>query len=97
MTYVGRFATTRTKLRAYLARKIRERGWEGQQEPDLIALAERLASRGFIDDAVYAESKARSLTGARLRPATGGRSAARRRASRKRTARALASTARAKR
>jgi len=62
MTYVGRFATTQTKLRAYLARKIRERGWEGQREPDLVALADRLASRGFIDDAVYAESKARSLT-----------------------------------
>lgn len=60
--YVGRFATTRAKLRTYLARKIRERGWEGRSEPDVAALANRLADRGFIDDSIYAESKARSLT-----------------------------------
>jgi len=62
LAYVGRFATTRAKLRAYLQRKIRERGWEGQREPDLAAIAERLAEQGFIDDAVYADAKARSLT-----------------------------------
>jgi regulatory protein len=62
LAYVGRFATTRSKLRAYLARKLRERGWEGPRDPDLAALAENLAGQGFIDDAGYAESKARSLT-----------------------------------
>jgi regulatory protein len=59
--YVGRFATTRAKLRTYLARKIRERGWEGAP-PDLEALAERLAGLGYIDDAAYALGKSRSLT-----------------------------------
>ena len=62
IAYVGRFATTRAKLRTYLARKIRERGWAGRQEPDLSRLADRLAGQGFIDDAGYAMSKARALT-----------------------------------
>jgi regulatory protein len=62
VAYVGRFATTRAKLRAYLSRKIRERGWDGGNQPDLVALADRLAAQGFIDDAGYAQSKARSLT-----------------------------------
>ena len=62
IAYVGRFATTRAKLRAYLARKIRERGWSGQRDADLAGLAERLADQGFVDDAGYAVSKARALT-----------------------------------
>lgn len=60
--YVGRFATTRAKLRAYLARKVRERGWSGEREPDLPAIADRFAERGYIDDAAYALSKAQGLT-----------------------------------
>lgn len=63
LRYVGRFATTRAKLVAYLRRKVRERGWSGEQEPDLEALAERFAGQGYIDDAVYALSKSRSLAG----------------------------------
>ena len=62
VAYVGRFATTRAKLRTYLSRKIRERGWDGRGDPDLSALADRLADQGYIDDSAYAESKARSLT-----------------------------------
>lgn len=63
LSYVGRFATTRAKLRAYLARKVRERGWSGEREPDLAAMADRFASQGYIDDAAYALSKAQGLTG----------------------------------
>ncbi len=63
LRYVERFATSRSKLAAYLARKIRERGWAGEQAPDCAALAERLASLGYIDDAGYALAKARSLGG----------------------------------
>lgn len=59
--YVGRFATTRSKLCAYLKRKLRERGWEGAAEPATEALAERLAGFGYIDDAAYALAKARAL------------------------------------
>lgn len=60
--YVGRFATSRSKLLSYLKRKLRERGWEGEAEPRLDALVERLARLGYVDDRAYALSKARSLT-----------------------------------
>jgi regulatory protein len=63
LRYVGRFATTRARLRSYLARKLRERGWSGAGQPDLEAVAERLVARGFIDDAGYGLAKSQSLTG----------------------------------
>ncbi|HWI77397.1 MAG TPA: regulatory protein RecX [Sphingomicrobium sp.] len=63
LTYVGRFATTRAKLGSYLSRKIRERGWAGEQPPVPERIVERLAELGYVDDAQYALSKARSLTG----------------------------------
>jgi regulatory protein len=62
LTYVGRFATTRAKLGAYLARKIRERGWEGDRPAEVESVVERLVRLGYVDDAQYALSKARSLT-----------------------------------
>jgi regulatory protein len=62
LRYVGRFATTRAKLRSYLSRKLRERGWDGGREPDVTAIAERFAAQGYIDDSSYALSKAQSLT-----------------------------------
>ena len=61
LAYVGRFATTRAKLSDYLARKLRERGWDGSGEPDATGVAERLARLGYIDDAAYALAKGRSL------------------------------------
>lgn len=61
LRYVGKYATTRAKLRAYLARKVRERGWDGQREPQLEALADRFAQLGYVDDAAYAVSKSRAL------------------------------------
>lgn len=61
--YVGRYATSRAKLVQYLGRKLRERGWAGEDAPDLAALAQRLADAGFIDDGAYAEGRARSLGG----------------------------------
>ena len=60
--YVGRFATSRAKLMSYLTRKVRERGWEGGEEPDVEAVAERLVRLGYVDDAAFALSKARTLT-----------------------------------
>ena len=62
LSYVGRFATTRAKLRAYLARKLRERGWSGEKEPDLEALANRFAERGYVDDSAFALGKAQAMT-----------------------------------
>ncbi|MFL6764905.1 MAG: regulatory protein RecX [Sphingomicrobium sp.] len=61
--YVGRYATTRAKLRAYLKRKLRERGWAGEGEADIDALASRFSELGYIDDASYALSKSRALSG----------------------------------
>jgi regulatory protein len=63
LRYVERFATTRAKLRDYLRRKLRERGWAGDREPDLEPIAERFGELGYIDDAAFAMSKARALSG----------------------------------
>ena len=60
--YVGRFATSRSKLLSYLKRKLRERGWDGENEPDLDGLAAKLVRLGYVDDRAYAVGKARSLT-----------------------------------
>jgi regulatory protein len=60
--YAGRYATTRGKLSTYLSRKIRERGWiEGEPFPDISGLADQFAELGYVDDALYAEGRARSL------------------------------------
>jgi regulatory protein len=59
--YVARFGTTRAKLRGYLLRKLRERGWAGEGEPPVDALVERLAVAGYVDDAAYARAKSGSL------------------------------------
>jgi len=63
LRYVERFATTRAKLRAYLDRKLRERGWGGSAPADPGGIADRFAERGYIDDAGYALAKSRSLAG----------------------------------
>jgi regulatory protein len=60
LRYVERFATTRGKLAEYLGRKIRERGWDGEAA-DPRALAQRMADLGYVDDRLFAESKAASL------------------------------------
>lgn len=62
LRYVGKYATTRAKLGAYLMRKVRERGWAGERNPEIEALASRFAELGYIDDAAYALSKARALS-----------------------------------
>jgi regulatory protein len=62
LAYVARFATSRAKLAAYLARKLRERGWAGPGEPPVEALVAKAAALSFVDDAAFALSKARSLT-----------------------------------
>lgn len=61
LRYVGRFATTRARLIAYLNRKVKERGWDGAGAPDTVALADRMVGYGYVDDAAYAEMKSRGL------------------------------------
>lgn len=63
LRYVERYATSRAKLANYLARKIRERGWkEGEAAADPIALAEKMADLGYVNDEAFATMKARSLS-----------------------------------
>lgn len=61
LAYAARFATSRAKLEAYLRRKLRERGWAGDGEPPVSALAERMVAAGYVDDAAYARVKSGSL------------------------------------
>ncbi len=60
LRYVERFATTRARLAAYLARKIRERGWDGAAA-DLETLVEKLAELGYIDDRAFGEARAAAM------------------------------------
>ena len=63
MSYVARYATSAAKLERYLARKLRERGWdEGEEaQPDIAGLTARFAELGYIDDEGFARSKSASL------------------------------------
>ena len=63
LRYVGRYATTRSKLAAYLLRKVRERGWDDVRDPDAEAIVQRFAELGYIDDAAFALSRSRALAG----------------------------------
>jgi regulatory protein len=60
--YSGRYATTRARLKSYLVRKLRERGWAGEGEPPVDAIAERMAGLGYVDDRAFASARAASLS-----------------------------------
>jgi regulatory protein len=59
--YAGRYATTRAKLRAYLKRKVAERGWGGTAAPSVEALVAKLAELRYVDDRAFASARAASL------------------------------------
>lgn len=61
LVYVGRYATTRAKMRSYLERKLLERGWNGSVPPAVPELTERLVRLGYIDDGAFASARAASL------------------------------------
>jgi len=59
---VARFATSTGKLSDYLKRKLRERGWDQEAEPaDIAAVVSRLAERGYVNDAGYAQAQGEGL------------------------------------
>lgn len=60
--YLGRFATSRAKLERYLARKVAERGWEGEGAPDIAGIVARAVRAGYVDDRAYAAMRARDLS-----------------------------------
>ena len=62
LNYAGRYATTRARLRSYLVRKLRERGWDGDETPPVEALVARMATLGYVDDRAFAEARAGGLT-----------------------------------
>lgn len=59
--YVGKYATTTSKLATYLTRKIRERGWDGERRTDIATLIEQFAELGYINDAQFAEARSRAF------------------------------------
>lgn len=60
--YAGRYSTTRARLRAYLVRKVRQRGWSGAAEPPIDGLVERMAALGYVDDRAFASARAAALS-----------------------------------
>jgi regulatory protein len=61
ISYVGRYATSRAKLRRYLERKLAARGWAGTGEPPLDAIVGRMARLGYVDDRAFASARAAAL------------------------------------
>jgi regulatory protein len=59
--YVARYATSRAKVRAYLQRKLTERGWAGEASPPVDAIVARLGDLGFVDDRAFAAARSASL------------------------------------
>lgn len=61
LRYVSRYATTKHKLKAHLHRKVREKGGENEHLDMIEAIARKYEKLGYIDDALFAESRAASL------------------------------------
>jgi regulatory protein len=61
LSYVGRYAATRAKLRTYLLRKLRERGWAGEGEPPVERIAERFSELGYVDDRAFAIARSEAM------------------------------------
>ena len=62
IAYLGRYATSRAKLRDYLMRKVAARGWENEEEPPFDAIVERCAELGYVDDASFAAARGAALS-----------------------------------
>jgi regulatory protein len=60
--YLGRYATTRAKLRDYLRRKLAERGWAGEEPAPVEAVVARCAALGYVDDAAFAAARGAGLS-----------------------------------
>lgn len=62
LRYVGRYATTRAKLRAYLNRKVKERGWVDETAPPTEKIIERFVDLRYVDDRAFAEMRGAALS-----------------------------------
>ena len=56
LSYAGRYATTRARLTAYLSRKVRDRGWDGNGEAPVERLVEKMAELGYVDDRAFGKA-----------------------------------------
>lgn len=61
LSYAGRYATTAARLDQYMQRKLRERGWAGEDEPPVDRIVARFVELGYIDDEAFAEVRTRDL------------------------------------
>lgn len=61
LAYLGRYATTRAKLRDYLLRKLKARGWKDETPPPVDAVVARCADLGYVDDAGFAAARGAAL------------------------------------
>lgn len=61
LAYVARFATSAGKLSDYLRRKLRERGWAGEEAPDVGAVVARMVRLRYVDDAGFARARGQGL------------------------------------
>lgn len=59
--YLGRYAASSGRLRAYLNRKIAEQGWVGDADPPIEAVINQCVQLGYIDDQAFAEARAAAL------------------------------------
>lgn len=64
LAYVARFATSRTKLTRYLARKIRESEWVGDDDgmTSCEVVVAKMTRLGFVDDRQYAAMRGQAMT-----------------------------------
>src|SRR5688572_20840266 len=62
LNYLGRYATTRAKLAAYLLRKLADRGWSEPGDPPAEAVLARLARLGYVDDRPFPPAPAAALS-----------------------------------
>ena len=60
LRYVERYATSEAKLNRYLARKLYERGWDGEGSVKIEELGQEFVRLGYIDDAALAGAKGRA-------------------------------------
>ncbi len=59
--YVARYATSAAKLSRYLQRKVRERGWDGNDPPDIAGIVAGMVEAQYLDDDQFAEMRASGL------------------------------------
>ncbi|MFX8922223.1 hypothetical protein ABTN04_19345, partial [Acinetobacter baumannii] len=63
LAYAARFATSAGKLSAYLKRKVRERGWEGEGDAAdaMAAVVGRMVELRYVDDVAFAQARGSGL------------------------------------